>query len=73
MKKNGWKKFENKNVTMALNVLYAKNINISCFFKKHNPNCEKQVIPSMIPYGEGQEGCKDKSEGQQWNYLAVKS
>ena len=59
--KDDWKKFEKNNVTIALNVLYAKKgKTYPAYVSKHNSNCEKQVIIFMIPNGEG------------WYYLAVK-
>ena len=58
--KDDWKKFEKNNVTIALNVLYAKKEKIyPAYVSKHNSNCEKQVILLMIPNGEG------------WHYLAA--
>ena len=55
-------KIEKNNVTIALNVLYAKKIYIypACV-SKHNSNCEKQVILLIISNGE-----------KQWHYLAAK-
>ena len=60
--KDDQKKFEEKNLKIALNVLYAKKTICiySTYVSKHNPNCEKQVIILMIPSGDGQ------------HYLAVK-
>ena len=59
--KYNWKKFEKKNVTIALNVLYAKKEKIyPAFVSKHNSDCEKKVILLMI------------SSGEKWRYLAVK-
>ena len=44
-KKDDWKKFEKNNVTIALNVLYAKKEKIyPTYVSKHNSNREKQVI-----------------------------
>ena len=49
------------NVTIALNVLYAKKETIyPIYVSKHNSNCEKQVILLMI------------SNGKKWHHLAVK-
>ena len=57
MEKNSQK----NNLTIALNVLYAKKEKIyPAYILKQNSNREKQVILSMIPNGEG------------WNYLEVK-
>ena len=48
------KKFEKKNLTIALNVLYAKKRNIyPTFVSKHYSKREKQIILLMIPKGEG--------------------
>ena len=59
--KDKWKKFEKKNVTIALNVLYAEKEKIyPAFVSKHNSNCEKKVILLMI------------SSREKWHYLAVK-
>ena len=56
------KKIEKKNVTIALNVLYAKKEKIySAYVSKQKSTREKQVIPLMISYGE-----------KLWHYLAVK-
>ena len=47
--KDDWKKFEKNNVTIALNVLYAKKEKIyPAYVSKHNSNREKQVIFLMI-------------------------
>ena len=60
--KDDWKKFEKNNVTIALNVLYAKKEKIYlAYVSKHNLNHEKQVILLMISNREGP-----------WHYLAVK-
>ena len=43
-------KIEKNNVTIALNVSYAKKENVYlAYVLKHNPNCEKLVILLMIP------------------------
>ena len=67
------------NVTIALNVLYAKKEKIyPAYVSKHSLNCEKHVILFMISNGEKRkaksEGREAKYEGQQqqWYYLAVK-
>ena len=39
------------------------------YLSKHNSNGEKQVTILVIANGEG---CKAKSEGRRWHYLAVK-
>ena len=55
-----WKKLEKNNVTIALNVLYAKKGKIyPAYVSKHNSNCEKQVILLMIPNG-GKHKAKSK-------------
>ena len=59
--KNDWKKFEENNVTIALDVLYAKKI-YPAYVSKHNSNCKKQVILLMIPKGK-----------KLWHHLAVKN
>ena len=47
--KEDWKKIEKNNVTIALNVLYAKKEKIyPAYVSKYNSNCEKQVILLMI-------------------------
>ena len=74
--KDDWKKFEKSNVTIALNVLYAKKYKIYPAYVS-NSNREKQVILLMIPNGEGRKqskalACVAKSEGGGWRYLAVK-
>ena len=47
--KDDWKKFEKNNVTIALNVLYAKKEKIyPAYVSKHNSNREKQVALLMI-------------------------
>ena len=52
--KDGWKKFEKNNVTIALNVLYVKKEKIyPAYASKHNFNREKQVILLMVSNGEG--------------------
>ena len=56
------RKIEKNNVTIALNVLYAKKEKIyPAYVSKHNSNCEKQFILLMISNGE-----------KPWHYLAVK-
>ena len=60
-KKDDQKKFEKDNVTIALNILYAKQEKIyPAYVSKHNSNREKQVILLMI------------LNGGRWHYLAVK-
>ena len=59
-----WKKFEQNNNTIALNILFVshntKKIGLS-YKSKHNFKCENQVILLMI------------TDGEKWHYLAVKS
>ena len=58
--KADWKKFQKNNVTIALNVLYAKKEKIyPVYVSKINSKQEKQVILLMIPNKKG------------WHYLAV--
>ena len=60
--KDDWKKFEKNNVTIALNVLYAKKEKIyPAYVSKHNSNREKQVILLVIA----------NRERRRWHYLAV--
>ena len=60
-KKEEWKKCEKNNLTIALNVFYAKKEKAHpAYVSKHNSNCEKQAILLIIPNGEGS------------HYLAVK-
>ena len=60
--KDDWKKFKKNNVTITLNVLYAKKEKIyTVYVSKYNSNHEKQVILSMISNGEKEH--KTKSEG----------
>ena len=60
--KDDWNKFE-KNITIALNVLYDKKEKIyPAHVSKHNSNHDKQVILLMISNGE---------KGR-WHCLAVK-
>ena len=57
-----WKKFRNNNITIALNVLYAKKEKVyPAFVSKHNSNREKQVILLMI---SNREGCEAKYDGR---------
>ena len=55
------KKLRKKNLTIALNISYAKRERIyPVQVSKHDSNCEKQVILLMTPNGE------------RWHYLEVK-
>ena len=55
--------FEKNNVTIALNVLYAKKEKIyPAYVSKHNSNIERQVIVLMISNGVKREA---KSEGRE--------
>ena len=59
--KDDWKKFRKTNVTIALNVLCAKNEKVHpAYVLKHYSNREKQVLLLTAANGEG------------WHYLAVK-
>ena len=59
--KDDWKKFGKTNVTIALNVLCAKNEKVHpAYVLKHYSNREKQVLLLMI------------ANGERWHYLAVK-
>ena len=47
--KDNWKKIEKDNITIAINILYAKKEKIyPAYDSKHNSNREKQVILLMI-------------------------
>ena len=47
--KDNWKKIEKNNVTIALNVLYAKKEKIyPTYVSKHNSNRAKKVLLLMI-------------------------
>ena len=46
--KDDWKKFEKNNITITLNVLYAKKKLYSAYVSKYDPNHEKRVILLMI-------------------------
>ena len=60
---NDWKTFEEKNLTIVLNILYTKEKEIfPAYISKINSNCEKQIIILIIPQKE--------KEGQ--HYLALK-
>ena len=62
LEKDDWKIFEKNKVTIALNILYAKEEKIySAYVSKQNSNLEKQVIHLMI---SDWEKCKAKSEGR---------
>ena len=53
LEKDDLKKIEKNNVTIALNVLYAKKEKLyPVYFSKHNSNREKQVTLLMISNGE---------------------
>ena len=61
IRKEDWKKTES-NITIALIVFYAKKEKLyTAYISKHNSNCEKQVIISMIPNGKKR---KTKFEGR---------
>ena len=68
--KNDLEKFEKNNITVALNVLYAKKEKIyAAYVSKHNSNHEKEVTLLMTSNGEERAA---KSEGRRWHYLPVK-
>ena len=57
-----WKKFRKNNITIALNVLYAKKEKVyPAYVSKHNSNREKQVILLMV---SNREGCEAKYDGR---------
>ena len=52
--KDNWKIYEKNNVTISLNVLYARKGNIyPAYVSKYNSNREKRVVILIIPNGEG--------------------
>ena len=55
-----WKKSEKKNLTTALNMLYAKKQLFPAYLWKYTLNHKQQAILLMIPNGEG------------WHYLELK-
>ena len=58
--------FEKNNVTIVLNVLYAKKEKIyPAYGSKHNSNSERQVIVLMISNGVKREA---KSEGRETKF-----
>ena len=63
--KEDWKKFEQNNKTIALNILFVphnkKEIS-HAYISKYNHKCENQVILLMIT-----------DHGEKWYYLAVRS
>ena len=53
MHQNDWKRFEKNNPTIALNILYTKEMEIiPTYISKHNSTQEKQIILLMIPNKE---------------------
>ena len=55
-KRDDFKKIEKNNVTITLNVLYAKKEKpFPSYVSKHNSNREKQFILLMIQNGEKQQ------------------
>ena len=59
--KDHWKEFEKNKFSVALNVLYKKEMEVSpAYISKHNSNREKKFIFLMIQNAE------------RWHYLAVK-
>ena len=66
LEKDDWKRFEKNNITVALNVLYAKKEKIyPASVSKQSPNRAKQVILLMTANGGGR-------KGQRCHYLVVK-
>ena len=60
--KDDQKKIEKSNITIALSVFYAKKEKLyAAYVSKHNSNCEKQFIISIIP---NEEKRKTKFEGR---------
>ena len=54
-------KIQKNNVTIAVNIFYAKKEKIySAYFSKHNSNQEREIIFLMI------------SNGEKWHYLTLK-
>ena len=52
--KDDWKKVRKNNIIITLNVLDAKKEKpYPVYVSKHNSNLEEQIIPLMIPKGEG--------------------
>ena len=78
LEKDNWKKFEENDIIIALNVLYAKKEkSYPTYVSKHNSKRETQVTLLMISNGSKRksksEWCEAKSEGQcQLHYLAIK-
>ena len=53
MKTDDWETFEKSYPTIALNILYVTEEEIcAAYILKANSNCEKQIIPFMIPNEE---------------------
>ena len=58
--KDDWKKIEQTNIRIALNIKYAEEEKVyTAYVSKDNSNCEKQIILLMIP------------NGKEWHYLAT--
>ena len=54
-------KIQKNNVTIAVNIFYAKKEKIyPAYFSKHNSNQEREIIFLMI------------SNGEKWHYLTLK-
>ena len=61
IKKYDWKIIDKNNITITLNVLYAKKEKIyPVYVSKYNPNCKKHAIILIIRNRKG------------WYYLSVK-
>ena len=63
MKIDDWETFEKSYPTIAFNILDITDEEIcAAYILKANSNCEKQIVPFMIP--------NEEKEG--WHHLAVK-
>ena len=63
LEKDDWKRFEKNNITVALNILYAKKEKI--YPASVSKQISKQVILLIIANGGGR-------KGQRYHYLVVK-
>ena len=57
--KDDWNSLKKNNTVITLNVLYAKKEEKISYISKHNSNCEKRIMLSMI------------SNGERWHYLVI--
>ena len=71
--KDDCKKYLRKIIKQLL-LMFCMSKKYMCIYliyvSKHNLNCEKQVILSVISNGEKREA---KSKGRQWHYTAIKT